>query len=46
MSKGTPSRSVREYYKYGTIPWVKTGELAENYIYNTEEAIIDSSTKY
>ena len=48
-SGGTPSRSYPQYYK-GMIPWVKTGEVLNGEIYDTEEhitedAIIHSSTK-
>ncbi|MCY9532102.1 type I restriction enzyme, S subunit [Paenibacillus sp. cl6col] len=35
----TPSRNKKEYYEYATIPWVKTGEIEQGYIYNTEERI-------
>lgn len=49
-SGGTPSRKVPEYY-LGNVPWVKTGEVLWNYIYDTEEKISDeainnSSAKY
>lgn len=37
-SGGTPSRKISEYY-CGDIPWIKTGELNDNYIYDTEEKI-------
>ena len=39
-SGGTPSRGNKEYY-YGTIPWVKTGELQNNIIYDTEEHLTE-----
>jgi len=38
-SGGTPSRSVKEYWENGTIPWVKSGELEDNVITETEEKI-------
>ena len=38
-SGGTPSRSNKEYYKDGTIPWIKTGEVRDSIIYQTEEKI-------
>ena len=38
-SGGTPSRKNTEYYKNGTIPWVKSGELENNIIFHTEEYI-------
>jgi type I restriction enzyme S subunit len=37
-SGGTPSRSHPEYY-LGNIPWIKTGELKDNIIYEAEEYI-------
>lgn len=48
-SGGTPSRKHPEYYS-GDIPWVKTGELNNTYIYDTsekitKEAIAQSSAK-
>ncbi|MDD4802634.1 MAG: restriction endonuclease subunit S [Syntrophomonas sp.] len=43
-SGGTPSRKNPEYY-YGDIPWIKTGELNNSYIYNTEEKITEEAIK-
>lgn len=48
-SGGTPSRSVGSYYG-GNIPWIKTGEVLDDIIYDTEEkitqdAIANSSAK-
>ncbi|HZG61411.1 MAG TPA: restriction endonuclease subunit S [Anoxybacillus sp.] len=40
-SGGTPSRSKLEYYESGTIPWIKTGELNQKYIFDTEEKITE-----
>jgi type I restriction enzyme S subunit len=41
-SGGTPSRSKRsEYYDGGTIPWVKSGELAQIFVESTEEFITE-----
>ena len=37
-SGGTPSRKKAEYYR-GNIPWIKTGELNDAYIFDTEEKI-------
>lgn len=37
-SGGTPSRDRKEYYK-GNIPWIKTGEVINGVIYDTEEKI-------
>lgn len=44
-SGGTPSRSKPEYYINGTIPWIKTGEVRDEIIYNTEEKITDVALK-
>ncbi len=41
-SGGTPSRKNSEYFK-GNILWVKTGELNDGYIYDTEEKITDEA---
>ncbi|MBR5246750.1 MAG: restriction endonuclease subunit S [Clostridia bacterium] len=38
-SGGTPSRSNPEYYDGGTIGWIKTGELLDSLIIDTEEHI-------
>ena len=40
-SGGTPSRKHPEYYN-GSIPWVKTGELEDDYIQETEEHISEA----
>ncbi len=37
-SGGTPSRSRKDYYK-GNIPWIKTGEVINEIIFDTEEKI-------
>jgi len=37
-SGGTPSRSEPAFYK-GNIPWIKSGELNDNIIYESEEMI-------
>jgi len=37
-SGGTPNRAKKEYYN-GNIPWVKSSELKDNIIYDTEEKI-------
>ncbi|MBU0952354.1 MAG: restriction endonuclease subunit S [Elusimicrobia bacterium] len=46
-SGGTPSRSHQEYYA-GNIPWLKSGELEDNIIFDTQEKItqkaIDNSS--
>ena len=38
-SGGTPSRSKSEYFKNGIYPWVKTGEIKDCVIIDTEEYI-------
>lgn len=42
---GTPSRKNIKYYKNGTISWVKTGEVQNCDIYETEEKITEIATK-
>ena len=39
QSGGTPSRSKTEYWKNGTIPWVKIGDFSEKYLDKTTEHI-------
>ncbi len=43
-SGGTPSRDNLKYYN-GNIPWVKTGEILNNYISNTAEKITSDAVK-
>ena len=38
VSGGTPSKSHPEYYD-GNIPWVKTGDLKDEYLYSVEDCI-------
>ena len=38
-SGSTPTRSQSIYYKEGDIPWVKTGELYDGYIEQSDESI-------
>jgi Restriction endonuclease S subunits len=40
-SGGTPLKSNREYYEGGTIKWVKTGDLKQQYLYDTEDCITE-----
>lgn len=44
-SGGTPSRTKNEYYEYGTIDWVKSKELNDTFILNTEEKISELGLK-
>lgn len=39
-SGGTPSKTHPEYYG-GNIPWVKTGDLKEEYLYSVEDCITE-----
>lgn len=43
-SGGTPSRSRKDYYT-GDIPWIKTGEVINDIIYDTEEKITQEAIK-
>jgi len=44
-SGGTPLRTKAEYYENGTIPWLKSGEVAQGYIYHSEEFITEEGLK-
>lgn len=44
-SGGTPSRTHNEYYNNGTNLWVKTKELKDSFIFDTEEKITDDAIK-
>jgi len=41
-SGGTPNRSIKRYYT-GDIPWVKTAEVVNEIIYDTEEKITEDA---
>jgi len=41
----TPSRTQPEYYKNGTIPWLKTGDLTDGYIAEIPESISQIALK-
>ena len=43
VSGGTPSRKKPEYYINGIYPWVKTQELKDCNLYETEEQITDDA---
>lgn len=43
---GTPSRVHSKYYDEGTIPWIKTGEIKDSIILETEEYITEEAIKY
>jgi type I restriction enzyme S subunit len=38
---GTPKRSVKEYYKNGTISWVKSGEVDNDNITSAKESVTE-----
>ena len=40
-SGGTPLKSRNEYYENGNIPWLKSGEVAQGFIYESEEKITE-----
>jgi len=44
-SGGTPLRANKEYYKNGTIHWIKTGEARDKVIYKSEESITEEALK-
>ncbi|MBR6267370.1 MAG: restriction endonuclease subunit S [Selenomonadaceae bacterium] len=44
-SGGTPSRNNESYYIGGTIPWIKTGEIKDTIIINTDEYITEKALK-
>ena len=44
-SGGTPSRTHKDYYESGTNLWVKTQELKDSYIIDTDEKITDEAIK-
>jgi type I restriction enzyme M protein len=49
-SGGTPNKSKDEYYENGTIPWLRSGEVSQGFIYQsdlkiTEEGLKNSSAK-
>ncbi|MDN3435368.1 restriction endonuclease subunit S [Pseudoalteromonas sp. APC 3356] len=41
----TPLRSNAEFWENGTIPWLKTEQLGEKYIYETNEHISEAALK-
>lgn len=45
-SGGTPNREKSEYYANGTIYWVKTGEIQDSIIIDTEEKITSDALKH
>jgi type I restriction enzyme S subunit len=50
-SGGTPTKSNKEYYEGGSIPWLRSGEvckkeITETEMYITEKGLKESSAKY
>ncbi|PUB29443.1 type I restriction enzyme S subunit [Elizabethkingia sp. YR214] len=44
-SGGTPSRTRKYFYIGGNIPWIKTGELNNAVLFDTEEKITEEAVK-
>ena len=44
-SGGTPSKSHPEYYEGGNIPWLRSGEISQGHIYETELYITEEGLK-
>jgi type I restriction enzyme M protein len=44
-SGGTPLKNKPEYWEHGSIPWLKSGEVSQGEIYNTEEKITKIALK-
>lgn len=44
-SGGTPLKGKEEYWLNGTIPWIKSGEVAQGYVFEAEEKITELALK-
>jgi type I restriction-modification system DNA methylase subunit/restriction endonuclease S subunit len=44
-SGGTPLKSKNEYYENGTIPWLRSGEIAQGEVYKSELFITEQGLK-
>lgn len=44
-SGGTPLKNKQEYYENGTVPWLKSGEVAQGLIFSSEGMITDLGLK-
>jgi type I restriction enzyme M protein len=44
-SGGTPLKENEEYYLNGTIPWLRSGEVSQGYIYSSEIKITEKGLK-
>jgi type I restriction enzyme M protein len=45
-SGGTPLKKEESFFTNGTIPWIKSGEVAQGFIYKAEECITEEGLKY
>ena len=45
QSGGTPSRSNKDYWDNGTIPWVKISDFSGKYLSQTSEKITQADCK-
>jgi type I restriction enzyme S subunit len=41
----TPKAGSPEYYEFGTIPWINTGDLNDGYLYDCQNRITESAFK-
>ena len=51
MTGGTPTSTIKEYYENGTIPWLVSGDIHKEQIYDcdgriTEKGVSQSNAKY
>jgi restriction endonuclease S subunit len=44
-SGGTPLKSNENYWRNGTIPWLKSGEVSQGFIYTSEDFISEEGLK-
>ena len=44
-SGGTPLKNVKEYYENGTVPWIKSGEVNQGVVCESEEKITEAGLK-
>ncbi|MFN8672544.1 MAG: restriction endonuclease subunit S [Candidatus Sericytochromatia bacterium] len=44
-SGGTPSRGNRAFWENGNIPWLKSGELTDGFVFKSEEFITEEALK-
>jgi len=51
MTGGTPTTTIKEYYENGTVPWLVSGDIHKEQIYDcdgriTEKGVNESNAKY